>query len=87
MLSQFGRCGRRAEDLAEAVVFQGADAHVQPGGRRVCSSSGKEGRRVWPPFAGFGARTAGAGSFQPVQLLMQERGQRKGGDAAPAGGG
>lgn len=68
----------KAEDLAEAVVFQGADAHVQPGGRRVCSSSGRKGRRVWPSFAGFGARAAGAGSFQPVQLLMQERGQRKG---------
>ena len=26
MLAQFGCCGRGAEDLAEAVVFQGADA-------------------------------------------------------------
>lgn len=31
VLLQFGYCGGGAEELAEAVVFQGADAHVQLG--------------------------------------------------------
>src|ERR1022692_695166 len=53
VLSQFGRCGGGAEELAEAVVFQGADAYVQPGGRWVCGSSGREGWRVGPPLAGL----------------------------------
>jgi hypothetical protein len=40
MLAQFACCRSGAEELAETVVFQGADAQVQPGGRRVRGSSG-----------------------------------------------
>jgi hypothetical protein len=79
MLPQFIRCGRRAEDLAEALVLQGAGAQVQPGGRGVRGASSGPGWRVGPSLAGLGSCAGDTWPVQPVKLLMQERGERQGG--------
>jgi hypothetical protein len=41
VLSQFLRRRGRAEERSEALLLQRADAHVQPGGRRVRGASGR----------------------------------------------
>jgi hypothetical protein len=75
MLPQLGGCRAGTEDLAEALILQRAHAHMQPGGFGIVAAR-RGRRRVRPSSAGLDGRVVYAGSFEPVQLLMQEGGQR-----------